>query len=153
MSYAFAVAFVGLLLPGGHVAGRLGRRRALVIALTGFTAAGLLCAVSDVFPDSSRIPAIILGRVLQGGFGALVTAAALSMVATGFTEPKERIRAFGLYASASVCGPVLGLLATEPLGPGPMLGISMLLALVGIRVLPNDRPDRTGARFDLPDWW
>ncbi|WP_406501107.1 bifunctional serine/threonine protein kinase/MFS transporter [Streptomyces sp. NBC_01590] len=153
MSYAFAVAFVGLLLPGGHVADRVGRRRALVIGLAGFAAAGLLCAVSAVFPESSRMAAIILGRVLQGGFGALVTAAALAMVATGFTEPKERIRAFGLYASVSVCGPVLGLLATEPLGPGPMLGIGVLLtliALAGIRVLPNDRPDRTGARFDLP---
>ncbi|MCX5166312.1 bifunctional serine/threonine protein kinase/MFS transporter [Streptomyces sp. NBC_00264] len=155
VTYAFAVAFVGLLLPGGHVANLVGRRRALAIGLAGFAAAGVLCALSDVFPDPGRsqMPVMILGRVLQGGFGALVTATALAMVVTGFTEPKERIRAFGIYASVSVCGPALGLLATGLLPPGPMLAIGVLLALIAlacVRVLPNDRPDRTGARFDLP---
>ncbi|MGW2176554.1 bifunctional serine/threonine protein kinase/MFS transporter [Streptomyces sp. NPDC001732] len=152
-SYAFAVAFVALLLPGGHIADRVGRRRTLVTGLAGLTAAGLLGSVSSAFPLASAMPAVILARVLQGGFGALVTAAALAMVTTGFTEPKERSRAFGLYAAVGVCAPVLGLLTTGSLPPGPMLGIGVLLALialVGVRVLPNDTPDRTGAPFDLP---
>ncbi|MFF3390975.1 MFS transporter [Streptomyces sp. NPDC002669] len=153
LSYAFVVAFVGLLLPGGHIADLVGRRRTLIIGLVGFAASVPLAAAAQGSSLSSDTPAAVLARVLQGGSGALVTAAALAMVVTGFTGAKERNRAFGLYAAVGICAPVLGLLVTAPLGlrPVPIVGLLLALAaLTWVRVLPNDRPDRTGARFDLP---
>ncbi|MEV7570689.1 bifunctional serine/threonine protein kinase/MFS transporter [Streptomyces tanashiensis] len=147
-AYAFAVPFAALLLLGGHLADRLGGRRTLVIGLTGLVAA---CVIDGTAGGS--VPAVLIAaRVLQGGFAALVTAAALTLVATAFPGPKARVRAFGVYATAAVGGPAMGL-ATLEMGRGVVAGIVVLLALIalaGARVLPQDRPDRTGARFDLP---
>ncbi|MFJ7203701.1 MFS transporter [Streptomyces sp. NPDC098789] len=95
---------------------------------------------------------LLLARAVQGGFGALVTSAALALVISGFPEPGERTAALGIYATTSVAGPVLGLLmATGAAWPTPL--ITTLLALAALaarRVLPSDRPDRTGGRFDPP---
>ncbi|WP_405959136.1 MDR family MFS transporter [Streptomyces sp. NBC_00868] len=146
--YAFAVPFGALLLLGGHIADRVGSKRTLGIGLVGLAAA---CALGSS-TGASLFGPLNLARTLQGGFGALVTAAALTLVATGFPEPKERIRAFGVYATISIGGPVLGI-AAGGLPPRPVLAVVALLALIalaGTRVLPHDRPDRTGTRFDLP---
>ncbi|MGV9356288.1 bifunctional serine/threonine protein kinase/MFS transporter [Streptomyces misionensis] len=158
--HAFTVAFGGLLLPGGHIADLVGRRRTLVIGLSGFAVASLICGAAVAFPLSSAMPAVILGRGLQGGFGALVTTAALAMVVTGFPGPGERVRAFGVYAAVSVGGPVLGLLTGGSLPAGPIFGCTLffaLFALGGVRVLPHDALERpgtdttkAGVRFDLP---
>ncbi|GGT24628.1 hypothetical protein GCM10010222_78300 [Streptomyces tanashiensis] len=146
-AYAFAVPFAALLLLGGHLADRLGGRRTLVVGLTGLVAACVLGGSAG-----ASVPAVLVAaRVLQGGFAALVTAAALTLVATAFPGPRARARAFGVYATAAVSGPAVGI-ATLEMGWGVVLSIVVLLALIalaGARVLPQDRPDRTGARFDL----
>ncbi|MET7929189.1 hypothetical protein ABZT43_35530 [Streptomyces sp. NPDC005349] len=103
------------------------------------------------------MPAVVLGRVLQGGLGALVTAAALAMVATGFTGPRERVRTFGVYAVVSVGGPVLGLLTGGSLPACPILGFNLVFALVALvasaccrTTAPVDRTDtNAGTPFDL----
>ncbi len=95
--------------------------------------------------------------ILQGAFAALLTSSALALVSTGFTDPKERRRAFGIYVAVSIGGtpltmPVAGTLldwlnwrvceyAVVPLAA---------IALVGVLTLVHDRPGRTGASFDLP---
>ncbi|MFH8222003.1 bifunctional serine/threonine protein kinase/MFS transporter [Streptomyces sp. NPDC018057] len=147
------VAFGSLLLPSGHLADRLGHRRALAVGLAGFSAAGLVGAS----PESLPLPVLMSALVLQGGFGAGVTATALSLVGTGFTGPKERTRAFGAYAAVSACGPVLGLLLSEILGWGLMSGVTAVLSLIALIVtlalpgmLPADAPERGGAPADLP---
>ncbi|MFI2737463.1 MFS transporter [Streptomyces sp. NPDC018711] len=142
--YAFAVPFGALLLLGGHLADRLGGRRMLGVGLTGLVAAWVL--------GGSDGAALIVGRVLQGGFAALVTAAALTLVATAFPEPGARVRAFGVYATAGIGGAAVGPTAVE-MEQKAFMGLVVILAviaLVGIRVLPKDRPHRTGTRLDLP---
>ncbi|WP_330328377.1 bifunctional serine/threonine protein kinase/MFS transporter [Streptomyces sp. NBC_00536] len=148
----FTVPFAALLLLGGHIVDRVGSKRTLVTGLAGLAAA---CALGSAFGGLHSWP-LFLARTLQGGFGALVTTAALALVTTGLPEPKERVRAFGIYATVSVGGPILGLLLARDLGWGLPLAISALLALTalaGTRALPPDRPDRpdrTDTRFDLP---
>ncbi|MFI8910009.1 MFS transporter [Streptomyces sp. NPDC053513] len=146
-SYAFAVPFAALLLLGGHLVDRFGGRRTLVVGLSGLAAACVLGGSAGEFAT----PALIVARVLQGGFGALVTAAAPALVATAFPEPKARARAFGVYVTVGVGGPAVEI-STGLLGRGPLFGVIALLALIalaGARVLPHDRPDRAGTRFDL----
>ncbi|MEU2231961.1 bifunctional serine/threonine protein kinase/MFS transporter [Streptomyces vietnamensis] len=148
--YSFAVPFAAFLLLGGHLADRLGGRRTLVVGLSGLAAACVLGGSASAIAPTPA--ALITARVLQGGFGALVTAAALTLVATAFPEPKARARAFGVYTTAGIGAPVVAL-QLAGLNWGPVLGVVALLALIalaGTRALPHDRPDRTGTRFDLP---
>ncbi|WUS97477.1 MFS transporter [Streptomyces sp. NBC_00708] len=143
VSYAFAVAFAAVLVPGGHVADRVGRRRSLITGVTGFAVTGLLSGVALLAGG----PLLIASRALQGGFGALATAAALSMVAAGSRGAGGR--GFGVYAAVSACGPLLGVLGSGALAflaRGPVTAVApvlALLALTGARTLPPDSPERT----------
>ncbi|NEC04042.1 bifunctional serine/threonine protein kinase/MFS transporter [Streptomyces sp. SID7909] len=152
VSYAFAVAFAAMLVPGGHIADRLGRRRSLITGVAGFAVSGVFSGLALL---AGATPLLLAGRVLQGGFGALATAGALATVAAGSRGGGGR--GFGAYAAASACGPVLGLLGSDALAfmaRGPLTAVApalALLALTGARTLPLDSPDRTdGVAADLP---
>ncbi|WP_051342892.1 MFS transporter [Pseudonocardia spinosispora] len=145
---AYALAFGGLLLIGGRVSGALGHRRAFMIGLAGFAAASALAG-------TSVSPAMLFTtRALQGAFAALLAPAGLSLLSTTFTEPRERGRAFGVFAAVGAAGAAVGLivggLLTEYAGWRWCLYINVpiaLLALVGGIVVPRDLGSRT--RLDV----
>ena len=86
----FALGYGGLLLLGGRTSDLIGRRRALLVGLTGFAAASAL-------GGAATGPAMLLtGRALQGVFGALLTPAVLATLAASFPLPAERGKAFGI---------------------------------------------------------
>ncbi|WP_329457363.1 MFS transporter [Streptomyces sp. NBC_01497] len=101
---AYALAFGGLLLFGGRIGDLWGRKRAFVIGLFGFAAASAIggAAVNEAMLLSSR--------AAQGVFGALLAPAALSLLATTFTDPKERAKAFGIFGAIAGGGGAVGLL-------------------------------------------
>jgi EmrB/QacA subfamily drug resistance transporter len=72
LSYGLLLA--GLYLPAGALADRYGRRRIFVIGTAGFAAASALCGVA---PD---LPVLIVGRVLQGIAGGLLTPTSLGLL-------------------------------------------------------------------------
>ncbi|MEU9103281.1 bifunctional serine/threonine protein kinase/MFS transporter [Streptomyces xanthophaeus] len=146
---AHLLGFGGLLFLGGHLADLFGPRRILVTGLVGFAAAA-------AFGGLAANPEMLIGaRALAGAFAALLTPAALSMVTTGFTDPKERARAFGIYATVAAGGGALGVftggwiseVADWRMALWSLVPLA-LLALVGALTLLPDRPGRTGARFD-----
>ncbi|MET9688990.1 bifunctional serine/threonine protein kinase/MFS transporter [Streptomyces sp. NPDC006514] len=146
---AYLVALGGLLLLGGHLVDLLGARRMLVAGLIGFAAADVLGGAVG----SSGL--LITARALQGAFAALLVPASLSLVATGFTDPRERGRAFGTYAAVASGGGALGVFTggwlAETLDWRWALWSVVplaLLALIGALTLLPARPGRTGARFD-----
>ncbi|MCX5175758.1 MDR family MFS transporter [Streptomyces virginiae] len=148
---AYLVALGGLLLLGGHLADLLGARRMLVAGLIGFAATAVFGGVA------SGVGPLIASRALQGAFAALLVPAALSLVVTGFTDPRERGRAFGIYAAVAAGGSALGVftggwLAEALTWRWALWSIVPLavLALIGVLTLLPDRPGRTGARFDAP---
>jgi MFS family permease len=100
----YALTFGSLLLLGGRLSDILGRKRAPMIGLAGFSAASALGGFSTSFTM------LLLARVLQGSFGALLTPAALAMLTTTFTDPAERGRAFGIYGAIPGGGGAVGLL-------------------------------------------
>ena len=53
---------------------------------------------------------LVTARACQGVFGAMLAPAALSLLATTFTIPKERGKAFGIYGSVAAGGGAVGLL-------------------------------------------
>ncbi|MEU6243110.1 MFS transporter [Streptomyces sp. NPDC047024] len=101
---AYALAFGGLLLFGGRIADKWGRKRAFLIGLIGFAAASTLggIATSGVMMFGAR--------ALQGVFGALLAPAALSLLAVMFTDAKERAKAFGIYGAIAGGGGAVGLI-------------------------------------------
>ncbi|MGW1026119.1 MFS transporter [Streptomyces sp. NPDC002577] len=148
---AYTVAFGGLLLLGGRIADRVGRKRTFVIGLIGFAAASALggAAVSS---------GMLFGaRALQGCFAAVLAPSALSLVATSFTAPKERGRAFGIYGalagSGSAIGLLLGGLLTEYLNWRWCLYVNVpiaVIAVIGACALLGDRPGHRGVHLDVP---
>src|SRR4029078_8228175 len=92
---AYAILFGGVLLLGGRLADRLGRRRLFIAGLVLFTVASLLCGLA--WPE----PSLIGFRALQGLGGALLAPAATSLLMTTFAERRERNLARGIHGAAS----------------------------------------------------
>jgi EmrB/QacA subfamily drug resistance transporter len=101
---AYALAFGGLLLFGGRIADLWGRKRAFVTGLTGF-------ALASAIGGAAGNEAMLLSsRAAQGVFGALLAPAALSLLATTFTDARERAKAFGIFGAIAGGGGAVGLL-------------------------------------------
>jgi EmrB/QacA subfamily drug resistance transporter len=101
---AYTLAFGGLLLLGGRVADLLGRKRAFLIGLAGFALASVAGGSAPNFA------VLVAARAMQGAFAALLAPTALSLLAVGFTEPKERATAFAVYGSIAGSGAAIGML-------------------------------------------
>jgi EmrB/QacA subfamily drug resistance transporter len=148
---AYALAFGGLLLLGGRLSDLVGRRRMLIIGLVGFGAASALGGAATTFE------VLVIGRGLQGAFGAMLAPAALSTLTVTFTDPAERGRAFGVYGAIAGAGGAVGLLLggalTEFLSWRWCLYVNVILAVIAgvgaVRLMTADRRD-PGVRIDWP---
>jgi EmrB/QacA subfamily drug resistance transporter len=136
---AYTLTFAGLLLIGGRIADRLGRRTALLGGLGGFAAASALAGVAPTFEI------LIAGRALQGACAALLAPTALSSIAVMFTDQRERGRAFAVYGAVASSGAIVGLVVggalTELVSWRWCLLVNVLFALgalvAGSRLLPR----------------
>ena len=110
---AYTLAFGSLLLLGGRLADLLGRKVTFLTGLAGFAGA------SAVGGASVNFAMLITARACQGAFAALLVPAALSILTTPFTEPKDRSKAFAVYAELTA-PPLIDealALVTDALGP------------------------------------
>jgi EmrB/QacA subfamily drug resistance transporter len=147
----YALAFGGLLLLGGRIADYTGRKRAFIIGLLGFAAASALGGAAV------NAGMLFAARALQGGFGALMAPAALSLLTVTFTDAKERARAFGVYGAIAGGGGAVGLLMggllTEYASWRWTLLISapiaIVAALAAFRFVGESRAEGN-TRYDLP---
>jgi EmrB/QacA subfamily drug resistance transporter len=101
----YLLSLSALILLGGSLGDIFGRKRIYIIGVSGFGVASLLCAIS---PNAT---VLIIVRVLQGIFGALLTPGALAIINTNF--PKDlRSQAIGRWTAfgsiATVIGPLAG---------------------------------------------
>jgi EmrB/QacA subfamily drug resistance transporter len=102
---AYLIAFGGLLLLAGRLGDLIGQRRVFLIGLAVFTAASVLCAVSQT-------QGMLIGaRFVQGVGGALSSAVVLGMIVKMFPEPREQAKAIGVYGFVASAGGSIGLLA------------------------------------------
>jgi EmrB/QacA subfamily drug resistance transporter len=143
---SYALSLGVLLVTGGRLGDRYGRRRTFLIGIAGFTAASLACGLA--WDPAS----IIVARLIQGAFGALLIPQGFGILGSVF--PREQIgKAFSAF------GPILGLSAVGgPLLAGvlidanlfglswrPMFLINIVLGVAGLvaglRLLPRDRGD------------
>ncbi|HEY5194487.1 MAG TPA: MFS transporter [Solirubrobacteraceae bacterium] len=102
---AYLITFGGFLLLAGRMGDLVGRKRVFLTGLVLFTAASVLCGVSD----SQTM--LIGARFVQGIGGAVASAVILAIIVTEFPERAEQAKAMGMYAFVSAGGGSIGLLA------------------------------------------
>src|SRR5919198_726869 len=102
---AFTLTLSGLILLGGGLGDRFGRRRVYLVGVVWFAAASLLCGVAP------SMAWLIAARALQGVGGALVVPGSLALI-QGTFHPDDRARAVGWWSGlsgvAGAAGPLLG---------------------------------------------
>jgi EmrB/QacA subfamily drug resistance transporter len=101
---AYMIAFAGFLLLGGRLGDLFGYRRMLLLGITLFTLASLACGLSN-----SQL-LLVVARAVQGLGGAVVSAAALSLIMNLFTEPADRAKAMGIFGFVMAGGGSIGVL-------------------------------------------
>jgi EmrB/QacA subfamily drug resistance transporter len=110
---AYALTLSALILTGGTLADRIGRKRVFTGGVALFTLASLLCGLSD----SATL--LVLARGLQGFGGAAMFATSLALIAQEFQGPERgsAIAAWGATVGGAVAiGPLIGGALTDGLG-------------------------------------
>jgi EmrB/QacA subfamily drug resistance transporter len=147
---AYMLSFASLLMPAGALADRFGRKQLLLIGLTLFTFASLLCGLAW------SLPVLIIARALQGAGAAMQLSAALATLSHSF-HGEARARAFSFWGTVVgigiASGPVVGGLVTQAFGwqwafyVNVPIGIALLVMIA--RVIGSSR-DPHAMRLDLP---
>jgi len=146
----YTLALASLILLGGALGDRYGRRRVFLVGVVWFAVTSLGCGLAQ---DTGQL---VAARVLQGIGGALLTPGSLAIIQSSF-PPGDRPRAIGLWSAlggvAGLVGPFLGGFLVDTVSWRWVFLINaplaVLVVLVGVRHVPESRdPGRTG-RFDV----
>jgi MFS transporter, DHA2 family, multidrug resistance protein len=102
----YSLPFAGLLLAGGVLADRFGRRRVMRAGLVSFGVFSLAATLA------TSVSTLLAARALMGASAAFIFPATLSILTVTFTNQTERARAFGLWGATSglavAFGPLVG---------------------------------------------
>ncbi|MEU4327802.1 MFS transporter [Nonomuraea dietziae] len=138
---AYLIPFGGLLLLAGRLGDLIGRKAVFLAGNVVFTAASLLAGAATT-------PGLLIAaRFLQGVGSAMASAVVLGILVTLFTEPRERVKAIGVFsftgAAGASIGQVLGGVLTDALSWHWIFFINLPIGLatvaLAVRVLPADR--------------
>src|SRR5687768_11381824 len=134
----YLLTLASLILLGGSLGDRYGRRRIFVVGTGIFTAASLLCAIA---PNAEML---IGARLLQGIGGALLTPGSLAMIESSF-RPGDRARAIGAWSGlggvAAALGPLLGGYLVEAVSWRAIFLINLPLGLFVMAMAPRHVPE------------
>ena len=101
----YILTLAALLIPGGSLGDRYGRRRMMIVGLIGFGLASAACGLAP------SIGWLVAARLLQGVAGALMVPGSLAILRAIFPEGEEQGRAIGHWAGWSGITTVVGPLA------------------------------------------
>jgi len=147
---AYTLTLAGLILLGGALGDRFGRRRVFLIGVTWFALSSALCGLAP------NIDVLIAARALQGIGGALLTPGSLAIIQSTFA-PDDRPRAIGAWSGlggvAGAVGPFLGGLIVGSIGWRWIFLLNLPLAAavvaVTVRHVPESRDPDAHGRFDI----
>jgi len=147
---AYTLTLAGLILLGGALGDRLGRRRIFVTGVVWFALASALCGLAP------GIGVLIAARALQGIGGALLTPGSLAIIQASFRE-QDRPRAIGAWSGlggvAAAVGPLLGGWVVGAVGWRWIFLLNLPLAAavgaVTLRHVPESADPSAHGRFDV----
>ncbi|HEY2717410.1 MAG TPA: MFS transporter [Solirubrobacterales bacterium] len=132
---AYVLTFGGFLLLGGRLADLLGRRRIFMGGLVLFALASLAGGLASTSGQ------LIAARAVQGLGAAILSPAALSIVATTFKDGAERHKALGIWGavagSGGAAGVLLGGVLTEGLGWEWVLWVNVPIGIAAAAIAPS----------------
>ncbi len=147
---AYALTLASLLLTGGVLADRYGRRRLFAIGLTIFTAGSLLCGLAQ-----SPIM-LIASRSAQGVGGAIMFATSLALLAQSF-HGRDRGVAFGAWGAvtgvAVAAGPILGGVITTGITWRGIFLVNVPIGVAAVAVTLLRLDESRADHASRPDWW
>jgi EmrB/QacA subfamily drug resistance transporter len=147
----YLLTLASLILLGGSLGDRHGRRRIFMLGTGLFTAASLLCAIA---PTAETL---VFARLLQGIGGALLTPGSLAMIEASF-RPGDRARAIGAWSGlggvAAAIGPLLGGYLVDAVSWRAIFLINIPLGIfvvtMAARHVPETRDPTATGRLDVP---
>jgi EmrB/QacA subfamily drug resistance transporter len=148
----YLLALAALFALGGKVGDVFGHRRMVVLGTIGFAATSALCGLTPTGRGAETW--LVVFRILQGAFGALLFPAALAIVVASFA-PQERGRAlalfFGITGGLTSVGPIAGGFLL-PWTWRAIFWINVPVALIALVLTLRARPDdtRRDAPIDIP---
>jgi EmrB/QacA subfamily drug resistance transporter len=145
---AYTLTLASLILLGGSLSDRFGRRRVFVVGVVWFAAASLLCGLA---PD---VTTLVLARALQGVGGALLTPGSLAILSASFAAG-DRAAAVGAWSGlggvAGAVGPFLGGWLVEWSWRAVFLvnlPVAVLIVAVAARHVPETRDPAAAPGLD-----
>jgi len=148
---AYLLTFGGFLLLGGRLGDLFGHRRLFLGGLTLFTGASLACGLA------SSQEFLVGARAVQGLGAAVVSAVALSLMMTLFTETADRAKAMGIFgfvaAGGGSLGVLLGGILTDALDWHWIflvnVPVGVLVVALTLRLVPGAREPAAAGRLDI----
>lgn len=147
---AYGLLLGGFLLLGGRLGDIIGKRKILLTGLGLFTTASLVAGLSH------SIQLLLVSRGVQGFGAAMMAPSALSIIASTFTETRERNTALGIFGAVGGTSASVGVIASGLLTDGPgwrwiffmNVPIGILLMTLAVKFLPKDKKQAHTERFD-----
>ena len=146
---SYTLALAALILLGGSLGDRYGRRRVFLLGVAWFAVASLVCGIAQSTGQ------LVAARALQGVGGALLTPGSLALIQASF-RVEDRARAIGLWSAlggiAGLVGPFLGGVLVDTVSWRLVFLINVPLAVLVIGVagrhVPESRDGGHHGRFD-----
>jgi EmrB/QacA subfamily drug resistance transporter len=146
---AYTLTLAALILLGGSLGDRYGRRRVFLIGVGWFAAASLVCGLAQTTGQ------LVVARAVQGVGGALLTPGSLALIQSSF-RPGDRARAIGLWSALAgitgLIGPFLGGVLVDAVSWRLVFLLNVPLAVVVLvagRHVPESRDEEAHGRFDV----
>src|SRR5205807_5361955 len=134
----YLLTLSALILLGGSLGDRFGRRRVFVIGVVWFAVASLLCGLAP------NLLWLIVARLVQGIGGALLTPGSLAIIEASFVK-EDRGKAIGAWSGlggiATAIGPLVGGYLTQAVSWRWIfllnLPLAAAVAWVGLKHVPE----------------
>ncbi|AXT86873.1 MFS transporter [Aeromicrobium sp. A1-2] len=137
----YTLTLAALILVGGSLGDRLGRRKVFITGVTWFAASSVLCALAPT------IEVLVTARGLQGVGAALLTPGSLAIISASFA-PEDRGAAIGAWSGlagvTSSIGPLLGGWLVDTVGWRAIFWINVPLAVLVVWLSLRHVPETTG---------